>query len=258
MILLASPPGQGTRPPFSSLPLQYPAAKPHVAISRSIRRDPNYSSYAASARRSYSTILSTPPTPRRTPAATESYRSGSPMSNSYSPPSQRLGGWSGPGSISARSEADDALKSKIQHALSSLKLWTKVQERQELRRKEEISKQREERDVVERHIKTLLAGMSLGSPNHGGLLGSSLGPAGSSGGAGSGGSGGSNGGGSVNMGPGSAGIGGDDSVRGGGQGGGGSEGVPAQSEESKPGTPSLSSPSKATGNTTATANKDTA
>jgi len=148
MILLAAPP----RPDIQNTLInigQLPPLKPHVAISRSIRRDPGYTNFADSARRSYNNILTTPATPR----PPMSYQSTSPTSNS---PSQRLRGWSGPPSISSVASVDEAARAQMQAALSSLRLLTKVEERREMRRLEEVMKVKEERAFVETMLKNIL------------------------------------------------------------------------------------------------------
>src|SRR5258707_8306450 len=122
MILLASPPRLDNHITLINTG-QLPPLKPHVAISRSIRRDRGYTALADAARRSYHTIHTTPPTPR----APISYQYISPTSNS--PPSQHMGGWSGPPSISSVAGMDDAARAQMHAALSSLRLLTKVEER---------------------------------------------------------------------------------------------------------------------------------
>ena len=176
MILLASPPRPDSQNTLINIG-QLPALKPHVAISRSIRRDPGYTNLADSARRSYHTILTTPATPR----PPMSYQSISPTSNS---PSQRLSGWSGPPSISSVAGMDEAARAQMQAALSSLRLLTKVEERREMRRLEEVMKVREERSFVETMLKSILTNVHGGSAS-----------------------------GSQPRGPGSAGVGGDESAR---------------------------------------------
>lgn len=168
MILLAAPPRSDNQRNLINFS-QLPPLKPHVAISRSIRRDTGYTAFADAARRSYNTILSTPPTPR--PAM--SYQSTSPTSNS---PSQRLGGWSGPPSISSVASVDEASRAQMQAALSSLRLLTKVEERREMRRLEEVMKVREERAFVETMLKNILTTVPNGSPGQPrGLSSSNLG-----------------------------------------------------------------------------------
>jgi hypothetical protein len=58
---------------------------------------------------------------------------------------------------------DEATRAQMQAALSSLRLLTKVEERRETRRLDEINKVREERDLVEKMLKTILSGMPNGS-----------------------------------------------------------------------------------------------
>ena len=156
MILLASPPRSDNHNTLINIG-QLPPLKPHVAISRSIRRDPGYTAFADAARRSYNTILSTPATPR----PPMSYQSISPTSNS--PPSQRMGGWSGPPSISSIAGVDEAARVQMQAALSSLRLLTKVEERREMRRLEEVMKVKEERAFVETMLKNILSTVPNGS-----------------------------------------------------------------------------------------------
>ena len=209
MILLASPPRPDNQNMLINLG-QLPSVKPHVAISRSIRRDPGYTAFADAARRSYHTILTTPATPR----PPMSYHSISPTSNS---PSQRLSGWSGPPSISSVAGMDEAARVQMQAALSSLRLLTKVEERREMRRLEEVMKVREERAFVETMLKSILTNV----PSSGGSAG-----------------------GSQPRGPGSAGVGGDESARESGSTRAASSepGVPIAGDDS---TPSSSSTQKA-------------
>ena len=163
MILLASPPRPDNQNILINIGQLHPL-KPHVALSRSIRRDPAYTAFADTARRSYHTILSTPPTPR----PPMSYQSISPTSNS--PPSHRLNGWSAPPSISSVASVDEAARVQMHAALSSLRLLTKVEERREMRRLEEVMKVREERALVETMLKNILtvpSGSSSGSQPRG-------------------------------------------------------------------------------------------
>src|SRR5258708_576536 len=149
MISLAAPPRPDNQNTLINIG-QFLPLNPHVAIPRSIRRDRGYTASADAARRSYHTILTTPPTPR----PPMSYQSISPTSNS--PPSQRLSGWSGPPSISSVAGMDEASRGQMQAALSSLRLLTKVEERREMRRLEEVMKVREERALVETMLKNIL------------------------------------------------------------------------------------------------------
>ena len=158
MILLASPPHSDSQNSLINIG-QLAPHKPHVAISRSIRRDPGYTAFADAARRSYNTILTTPATPR----PPMSYQSISPTSNS--PPSRRLGGWSGTPSISSVAGVDEAARAQMQAALSSLRLLTKVEERREMRRLEEVMKVREERSFVETMLKNILSTVPNVSPS---------------------------------------------------------------------------------------------
>jgi len=79
---------------------------------------------------------------------------------------------------------DEATRAQMQTALSSLKLLTKVEERREMRRHDEVMKVREERALVEMMLKNILSSVPNGSAS-----------------------------GSQPRGPGSPGMGGEDSVR---------------------------------------------
>jgi hypothetical protein len=59
---------------------------------------------------------------------------------------------------------DDAARAQMQAALSSLRLLTKVEERREMRRIEEVMKIREERDLVEKTLKSILSQVHNRSP----------------------------------------------------------------------------------------------
>lgn len=136
---------------------------PHIALSRSIKRDSGYVRRAHEARQSYHNILMTPPTSRA-----ESYQSASPTA---SPP---LAGrpWSGSGSAASASATEDMMRAQMIAALGSLRLMTKVEEKREQRRREEAIRQKDEREAVERMLKGLLAGSPSSAPGSSGRAGS--------------------------------------------------------------------------------------
>lgn len=154
MILLATPPR-----PHQTGPLTQPVS--HLALSRSIKRDQQYTQRAHEARQSYHNILTTPPTSRAA-----SYQSAS--SPNISPPiwgGPRLGhhgAWSS-GSAASASDADSQMRAQMVAALGSLRLMSKVEERREDRRRQEAIRQKDEREAVERMLKGLLSGVANSS-----------------------------------------------------------------------------------------------
>ena len=62
---------------------------------------------------------------------------------------------------------DEAAHAQMQAALSSLRLLTKVEERREMRRLEEVMKVREERSFVEMMLKNILTNVHAGSQTRG-------------------------------------------------------------------------------------------
>jgi hypothetical protein len=153
MILLATPPRTNQTGPSSS-----PVS--HLALSRSIKRDQQYTQRAHEARQSYHNILITPPTSRAA-----SYQSTSP---NLSPPiwgGPRLGhhgAWSS-GSAASASDVDSQMRAQMVAALGSLRLMSKVEERREDRRRQEAIRQKDEREAVERMLKGLLSSVANSS-----------------------------------------------------------------------------------------------
>lgn len=157
MILLASPPKTAA---MTAQPV------PHIALSRSIKRDVNYIQRAHDARQSYHNILMTPPTSRA-----ESFQSLSPPSMSPPPLWGGRGGWSS-GSAASASDADAHMRAQMVAALGSLRLMSKVEERREERRRQEQTRQKDEREALEKMLKTLLTSSTASAAGSTGVGGS--------------------------------------------------------------------------------------